>query len=162
MWSEQFFTPARAARVAPRRFLDRHALALAGTLLIAACSSDGPTSPPAASLSLAAVPAIRVNPTSIHLCYPPSGGSTRCCCFAAASLRITNGGKGTLNWTATKNRRWFKISPKTGTAPSYMQVSVNDLTGILLRRTYEGSITISGTEASNSPKTIPVTLYRWR
>jgi hypothetical protein len=52
-------------------------------------------------------------------------------------LRITNGGEGT-------------------------PASVNDLTGILLRRTYEGSTTISGTGASNSPKTIPVTFYGWR
>jgi hypothetical protein len=146
----------------PHRFFHRQVLALAGTLLIAACSSDSPTSPPAASLSLTAAPAIRLNPTSIHLCYPFSGGSTRCCCFPSASLKITNAGGGTLDWAATKNRSWFKISPKTGTAPSYMQVSVNDVTGIIPGHTYYGSITVSGTGASHSPRTLPVSLYRWR
>jgi hypothetical protein len=41
-----------------------------------------------------------------------------------------------------------------------MKVAVNDLTGILRGHTYYGSITISATGASNSPRTIPVSLYR--
>jgi hypothetical protein len=143
------------------RSISRTLLAVASAL-IAGCSSDSPTGPRATSLSLTAAPAIGLNPTSIHLCYPFSAGSTRCCCYPSTRLKITNVGGGTLTWAATKNRSWFKISSKTGTAPSDMQVSVNDLTGILPRHTYYGSITISGRGASNSPRTIPVSLYRMR
>ncbi len=160
MWPEQFFTRIRTARVSPRRFLNPNALALTSTLLIAACSSDSPSSPWAASLGLTTAPTIRLSPTSIGLCVPLNGRDAVRGCLPSASLNIINGGGGTLNWTATKNRRWFKIDPKTGTAPSSMRVSANDVTGLLRNHYYYGSITISGTGASNSPRTLPVSIVR--
>ena len=43
---------------------------------------------------------------------------------------ITNGGPGTLNWTATRTvsdgGKWLKLSPVKGTAPSVVTVSVNN------------------------------------
>jgi hypothetical protein len=129
-------------------------------LVLGACEST--TDPEVLSTSVAAAPLIQANPTAIHLCYPFTAGSTRCCCFPSQTLRITNAGGGTLAWAATKNRRWFRIRPREGTAPTTVTVSVNDLTGTVVGVTYRGSITISGAGASNSPLRVPVTLWRWR
>jgi hypothetical protein len=140
-----------------RRFFSRLALAVASTAVIAACSSDTPTSPMTASPSLAAVaPAIGLSPTTFRLCYP-GGGSTRVC-WPSGSLSISNAGGGTLNWTATKSKTWLKISPRLGTAPSTMKVWV-DPTG-LLRGTYSGRITVWATGATNSPRTVVVYFTR--
>ncbi|MGA9349660.1 MAG: hypothetical protein WBW48_12775, partial [Anaerolineae bacterium] len=71
---------------------------------------------------------------------------------------ITNAGRGTLTWAATKNVSWLNISPSSGTAPSDMSVSV-DSTG-LSPGIYPGSITISGISfcTENSPRTVGVSL----
>ena len=129
-------------------------------LVLGACEST--TDPEMSALSVAATPVIETRPAAIHLCYPFTAGSTRCCCFPSQTLRISNAGGGTLAWTARKNRRWFKIRPREGTAPTTITVSVNDLTGTVVGVTYRGAITISGAGASNSPLTVPVTLRRWR
>lgn len=139
-----------------RRIFGHVALAVASTVVIAACSSDTPTSPMAVSPSLAAAPAIALSPTTFRLCYP-GGGSTRVC-WPSGSLSIRNSGGGTLNWTATKSPTWLKISPRLGTAPSTMKVWV-DLTG-LLRGTYIGRITVWATGATNSPQTVVVYFTR--
>jgi BACON domain-containing protein len=140
-----------------RRFFTPVALAVASTAVIAACSSDTPTSPMTASLSLTAVaPAIGLSSTTLRLCYP-GGGSTRVC-WPSGFLSIRNTGGGTLNWTATKSRTWLKISPRLGTAPSTMKVWV-DPTG-LLRGTYSGRITVWATGATNSPQTVVVYFTR--
>ena len=107
-----------------RPFCGHAAIALASTVVIAACSSDTPTSPMTASPSLTATaPAIALSPTTFRLCYP-GGGSTRVC-WPSGSLSIRNSGGGTLNWTATKSPTWLKISPRLGTVPSSMKVWVN-------------------------------------
>lgn len=140
-----------------RRLFSHVALAVASSAVIAACSSDTPTSPMTASPSLTAVaPTIGLSPTTFRLCYP-GGGSTRVC-WPSGSLSIRNTGGGTLNWTATKSKTWLKISPRLGTAPSTMKVSV-DPTG-LPRGTYSGRITVSATGATNSPQTVVVYFTR--
>jgi hypothetical protein len=135
-----------------RRCFGHVALAVASTVVIAACSSDTPTSPMKASPSLTAAPAIALSPTTFRLCYP-GGGSTRVC-WPSGSLSIRNSGGGTLNWTATKSPTWLKISPRLGTAPSTMKVWV-DPTG-LPRGSYSGRVTVSATGATNSPQTVVV------
>ena len=138
-------------------FFGRVAFAVACSAVLAACASDTPTSPMTASPSLTAgAPAIGLRPTTLRLCYP-GGGSTRVC-WPTGSLSIRNTGGGTLNWTATKRGSWLKISPRLGTAPSTMKVSV-DPTG-LLRGTYSGRITVWATGATNSPQTVVVYFTR--
>jgi hypothetical protein len=75
---------------------------------------------------------------------------------AAQTLNITNSGAGTLNWSATSSQTWLTLSATSGTAPSSPSVSVNT-TG-LAAGTYNANITITGTGATNSPVTVPVTL----
>ena len=79
--------------------------------------------------------------------------------FSAAgsqTVQITNSGNGALAWTATASDPWLSVSPASGTAPSTLTVSVST-TG-LSAGTYNGSVQIAATGASNTPLSIPVTL----
>ncbi len=79
--------------------------------------------------------------------------------FSAAgsqTVQITNSGNGALAWTATASDPWLTVSPESGTAPSTLTVSVST-TG-LSAGTYNGSVQIAATGASNTPLSIPVTL----
>ena len=132
-------------------------LALASTMLLAACSSDTATSPTAASQALAvAAPTIALSPTILRLCYP-GGGSTRVC-WPSGYVSVRNSGGGTLNWTSSKSATWLRRSPISGTAPSTMKVWV-DPTG-LLRGTYTGLIRVRATGATNSPQSVLVYFTR--
>ena len=96
-------------------------------------------------------PAIGVSPTSLSF-TATAGGSNP----ANQTVSITNTGGGTLNWTASSNASWLSVSPASGTAPSTLTAAVN-ISG-LAAGTYNGTITISATGATNSPVSVPVTL----
>ena len=129
-------------------------LALASTMVLAACSSDTATSPTAASLALAGTaPTIALSATTFRFCHP-TGGGTRVC-HVSGSLSITNSGGGALNWTSGKSGTWLRRSPISGTAPSTMTVWA-DHRGLIRGRTYVGSITIRATGATNSPQSVKV------
>lgn len=147
--------------MAKRRYLD-HALAIVSTLLLTACSSDTPTSPPTVAQNLTATaPTISLYymPYYLqHLCYPYKPYSVRGC-PTGSSVRIANTGGGTLNWTSTKSATWIKRSPRYATAPSTMKVWV-DGTG-LPNDTYYGWIKVWATGATNTPQTVYITMKRW-
>jgi hypothetical protein len=98
-----------------------------------------------------ASPTIGASPASFSFTATAGGANP-----ANQTLNITNTGGGTLNWTASDNATWLSVSPVSGTAPSSVAVSVN-ISG-LAAGTYNGSITISATGATNTPVTVPVTL----
>lgn len=137
------------------------ALAVACTVVIAACSSDTPTSPPTAARSLTAAAstiALRVSPLLRKLCYPARVYSVRGC-PSGGYVTISNTEGGTLYWTSTKSATWLKRSPRSGTAPSVMKVWV-DGTG-LPPGPYSGQIKVWATGATNSPQTIFVHVTRY-
>ena len=146
--------------MANRRYYSRAVLA-ACTVMIAACSSDTPTSSETASLSLTAAPAITITgPIALlryGLCYPAIPSSTRSC-GSSAYLSISNTGGGTLKWTSTRSATWLRRSPAYGTAPSTMKVWV-DGTGFPIG-TYYGWIKVWATGATNSPQMVRVTMRR--
>jgi len=72
------------------------------------------------------------------------------------TLTITNGGGGTLNWAAANTQAWLTLAPGSGTAPSDMELLVN--TDGLDPNTYQDSIEISATGATNSPRKVYVNL----
>lgn len=109
-------------------------------LLVYNANSGTPTSP-----------SIGISPSSISFTAAVGGANP-----SSQSLSITNTGGGTLTWSASANTTWLSISPTSGTAPSATTVSVN-IAG-LAAGTYNGAITVTGTGATNSPVTIPVTL----
>jgi uncharacterized protein (TIGR03437 family) len=94
---------------------------------------------------------IVVSPTSLQFSYTSGGAAP-----AAQSLQITNGGSGTLAWTATTSATWLSVSPGSGTAPSTLSVSVSPAG--LSAGTYTGSVQISASGASNTPLSVAVTL----
>jgi hypothetical protein len=143
------------------RHFGRVALAVASTVVIAACSSDTPTSPGTAPLILAAAPTISLQKSIVWayyhgLCYPGIGGNRPC--GPSGTLSISNTGGGTLNWTTSKSAAWIRRSPFSGTAPSAMKVWV-DGTG-LPRGDYSGWIKVWATGATNSPQTVSVVMHR--
>jgi len=134
--------------------------------LLAGCGADAPTAASgergasnATTPTSLVAPGISVSPTSLSfLLYvfrslePPS-----------QLLNITSNGGKTLAWTASSNRSWLKITPKTGKAPSTITVSVDRATipvGINGYRpsSLDGSITVSGAGASGTTQKIAVLL----
>ena len=74
----------------------------------------------------------------------------------AQGIQITNGGGGTLSWTASASAAWIGLSPMSGTAPATMSASVNPVN--LLAGTYSATVRISATGATGSPASVSVTL----
>ncbi len=71
-------------------------------------------------------------------------------------VSITNGGIGTLTWTATANQPWLTLSAASGTAPSSLSIGAS-LSGLAVG-TYTGSVTVNAPGALATPQPITVTL----
>jgi Carboxypeptidase regulatory-like domain/Viral BACON domain len=74
----------------------------------------------------------------------------------SGTLGISNGGGGTLNWSASKLQSWLTIDPTSGTAPSTLTLTVNSI-GLALG-TYYDTITVVGAGAVNSPQIVEVVM----
>jgi uncharacterized protein (TIGR03437 family) len=103
------------------------------------------------SVMVAPQAALAVSPTTLQFAYTVGGTAP-----AAQSIQITNGGTGTLSWSATASAAWLSVTPASGTAPSTLSVSAS--TAGLSAGTYTGTIQITATGASNTPASIGVTL----
>lgn len=103
-------------------------------------------------MAAAASPAtITAAPTSLQFAYTTGAAAP-----PAQTIQITNSGSGTLAWTATSTATWLTVSPSSGTAPASLNVSIS--TDGLSAGTYNGSVQISSTGASNTPLSVAVTL----
>jgi YD repeat-containing protein len=71
-------------------------------------------------------------------------------------FRISNSALGTLIWSVADDAEWLTCTPSSGTGSVAIIVSA-DPSG-LSAGTYNATITITSTNASNSPKTVAVTL----
>jgi hypothetical protein len=96
----------------------------------------------------ASVPLLTVNPASLRFAGQVGGSGP-----AAATVSITNGGAGTLDFTGASDQPWLVLSAGTGTAPSTLQVSPS-ISG-LNAGTYVGHVTLTG---GGSTKALTVTL----
>ena len=74
----------------------------------------------------------------------------------AQKFRISNKGGGTLDWVVSKEAAWLSCTPGSGAGPGNVAVSV-DPTG-LPAGLYTDTITVSATDAVNSPQTVTVIL----
>jgi len=75
---------------------------------------------------------------------------------ASQTFTISNAGSGTLNWTVSDNMGWLYFTPTSGTGSGTITVSI-DNTG-LASGPYATTITVSSSNASNSPQYITVYL----
>ncbi len=98
-----------------------------------------------------AAPSLSVSPTALSF-----SGTAGAANPAAQAVAITNGGSGTLSWTASTTTKWITVSPSSGTAPGSISIQPN-LSG-LTAKTYSGTVTVRAPGAKNTPQTISVTL----
>lgn len=123
-----------------------------------ACSRGAPTAAGTETPGVTPAPSIVLSPTSVTLCDPSCGASTRASLTSSRNVTVTNGGGGTLTWTSTPSESWLKRSPSGGTARSTMKVWV-DATGLQRGRWYRGYVTVRAQGASNGSQTIAVNLW---
>lgn len=79
---------------------------------------------------------------------------------STAALRLSNLGDEPLNWTASADQLWLTVEPLAGTLAAYDGTGLTvtaDPTG-LPPGEYYGVITVEDPAASNSPRTVEVTL----
>ena len=96
-------------------------------------------------------PTIGLSPTSLGFTGVQGGANP-----SAQIVSVTNTGGGTLSWSVSDNAAWLSLSPASGTAPGSATVGVN--TSGLTVGTYNATITVTATGATNTPQTVPVSL----
>lgn len=99
-------------------------------------------------------------PTSPVISLNKSQITFNCCASgpppSSQAFTISNAGSGTLNWTVSDNMGWLTCTPTSGTDSGTITVSI-DNTG-LAAGPYTTAITVSSSNASNSPQYITVYL----
>ncbi len=99
-------------------------------------------------------PTIAVSPQSLRFEARVGGQSP-----ASQSIRVRNVGQGTLNYLISDDAAWLEVSPSSGTSTGQeiTHTVYANITG-LNTGTYRGTITVSSSNASNSPQLVDVTL----
>ncbi len=78
---------------------------------------------------------------------------------APQTFKIRNSGAGTLHFQISGEQEWMSVSPLSGdSSGEWIEVEVRVYLSNLNETTYQGSITISAENASNSPQTLIVNL----
>jgi hypothetical protein len=106
------------------------------------------------SVSQKPPPVISVTPASLSFSGKQGGANP-----ASQSIRIKNSGEATLNYSITDDANWLSVNPASGSSTGQEMthtVSVN--IGGLGEGSYNGIITITDSNANNSPQTVGVTL----
>lgn len=100
-------------------------------------------------------PVISVNPSRLSFTVEQGNGNP-----PPQTLTISNGGGGTLNWSATDNASWLTHTPQSGTGGG--SIAVHVATDSLAAGTYTATLTVSATGASSVivPVTVTVTAPR--
>ena len=97
-------------------------------------------------------PIISVSPTSLSFIAPVGGPNP-----ANKSFTISTNAN-FIGWSLSSNASWLTASPTSGTAARSSTVSVGVNVAGLAPGTYTGAITVTSPGASNSPRTMTVTL----
>ena len=93
---------------------------------------------------------ISVSPNSLAFAAQPNGTPPE-----SKSFSITNAGAGTLEWSISDNAGWLSVDPVSGSSNSQVvSVYIND-TDLPVGQ-YNAAITISSSNADNSPQTVSV------
>ena len=126
----------------------------ASVTVTSATASNSPQTVPVTLTVAAATPApsptLMISPTSLAFSYTQGGTAP-----AAKTLSVSSSGTA-LTYTVSMSGGSWLTAKGGGTTPGSVSAAVNP-TG-LNAGTYNGSVVITSTTASNSPKTIPVTL----
>ena len=117
-------------------------------------ASNSPVTIPV-QLNVTAAPTISANPGSLSFSYQLLSGTNP----PNQTASVTASGGAAIPFTAAASTssggNWLSVSPSSGNTPATLTVSVN--TAGLAAGVYNGSITLTSAQASNSPQPIPVT-----
>ena len=119
-------------------------------------ASNGVGTPVAQSFTINvvnAVPSISLSPASLSASTAQGSNAS------SQSFQVRNSGGGTLSYTISSSATWLSCTPASGTSTGEQDtIAVNYATSVLSAGTYTATITITGSGATNSPQTIPVSL----
>jgi hypothetical protein len=121
-----------------------------GNVTITSASASNSPKTVGVTLNVTAAPTLSASPASLTFAYQ-IGGSTP----ATQMIALSSSG-GNVNYTTATSATWLSVSPASGTTPGNLSVSVNP--SGLAAGTYTGNVTVTAAGASNSPKTVGVTL----
>ncbi|MCP4216893.1 MAG: DUF1566 domain-containing protein, partial [bacterium] len=96
-------------------------------------------------------PVVSLNRTLLNFAAIQGGTTT-----PAQEIVVDNSGEGSLLWTASAGAAWLQLNPASGSGGESVSVSIN--TAGLTNGTYAGTVTVSASNASNSPQTVQVNL----
>jgi hypothetical protein len=106
------------------------------------------------TLSKEQPPQIGVTPKTLSFSAQIGGSDP-----ASKTIAIQNTGESTLNYRITWNADWLTVAPPTGTSDGGQNIhTVSADIGGLGRGSYNGTITITDANATNSPQTVAVSL----
>jgi len=120
-------------------------------------ASNSPQKVPVSLHISSSMPQISFSPGNLSFTAGEEGSNP-----ANETLEIWNSGVDTLNWTLSDDAEWLSQNPTSGSSTgtddtTVVTVSVNT-TG-MSAGDYSASITIMADGVSNSPRTVPVSLY---
>jgi hypothetical protein len=129
-----------------------------GTVTVTAPGAAGSPRTVAVVLTLGppAPPTLGVSPASLS--FDGTEGADP----PAQSLTVANAGGGTLNWSLTVDQPWLSVSPTAGAGNVPIVVAVSPSAAGLTAGIYNGTITVTAPGATDSPRTVPVTLTLFR
>jgi len=129
----------------------------AGTITVSAPGASNAPRTIDVTLDVNNTPAIGLSPASLAFSAPVGGPNP-----VSQTLRLTNTGTGTLNWSASDNAAWLAVTAGPGSLAAGtfvdLTVSVDVITTALAAGPFGGTITLTAPGASNTPQTIPVSL----
>jgi Viral BACON domain len=120
------------------------------TITSAGASNNPKTVAVTLNVTAAALPTLGVSPASLTYNYQIGGSAP-----VAQSIALSSSGSA-VSYTTATSATWLSATPPSGNTPATLSVSVNP--SGLTAGTYNGNVTISSAGASNSPKSVPVTL----
>jgi Viral BACON domain len=123
-----------------------------GTVSITSATTSNSPKTVAVTLNVtpAPLPTIAASPASLTFNYQ-SGGTVP----AAQNVAVSSSGTA-FNYTVSTSATWLTATPASGSTPGNVSVSVNPAS--LVAGMYTGTVSIASAGASNSPKTVAVTL----
>src|SRR5579864_6241082 len=122
-----------------------------GTVTITSSgASNSPKSVPVTlTVTAASSPTLTVSPSSLSFSYQTGGA-------APAAQPVSLSSSTALNYTVVSSAAWLNATPASGNTPASLSVSVNP--SGLAAGSYNGTVTVTASGASNSPQKIAVSL----
>ena len=126
----------------------------AASVTVTAPGSSNSPRTATATLTINEEPRIGLNPSGLSFRLTAGGAP------ASRAVSLTNGGAGTLDWSADSGASWLSVEPASGSLGSASSEPLTlkaDPSG-LAEGSYTASVAVESSDASNSPQAVTVTL----